>query len=736
VTIKRTLHAVLHPGVRVLAHLSYPKKLTLLAVLLAIPAAYAGWAYTGEQNAKIAFSDKERVGVRYVQPVTDLLAKLVSARHDAVVAAVAGRAAQAPGIQREVRAVAAVDRELGAELQTTVLWHALQQKIDVLTSQPPSGAQAAFDAYSEATAGSQALIVQAGDKSNLILDPDLDSFYVMDAIITKLPAISDTLGRAGDRLILHSGSVGVDQRIELAVDNGIVKSGAAAAMAGVATTFKSTKDRDLRRNLEAPLKRLAAQIDGATVNVEHVVRGDATAANTSTATAAAAAADMNVKLPAHLERLLATRIGGFNAASSRVELVLVLGLAIALYAFGALYLLVTRSLREIAEAADGLAEGDVDQQINVDSRDEVGRVASALGRMIEYLKEAAGAAERIARADLTTDVEPRSERDALGTSLAIMTTNLRQILSEVSVTAGTLSAASQQMASTSEEAGRAVTEIASSTSEMAAGAERQVRSVESAKSFIETVASATTQAADTAQQASGAAEDARRVAREGTAAVRDATDAMAAARETSEQGTAAIRSLGVKNEQIGGILDTITGIAEQTNLLALNAAIEAARAGEQGRGFAVVADEVRKLAENSQTAAASIAGLIGDIQNETTRAITVVESGGKRTDEGAATVEQAREAFERIGHAVENVTTRVSDIAVSVEQIATSATRIQTDIDEVAAVSEQTSAATEEVSAAAEQTSASTQEISASAQELARTAETLTALVARFQLVA
>jgi methyl-accepting chemotaxis protein len=515
-----------------------------------------------------------------------------------------------------------------------------------------------------------------------------------------------------------------------------VRCGPGAATAGFATSFKSTKDRDLRRDLEAPLKRLAAQIDGATVNVEHVVRGDATAASTSTATAADAAADMNVKLPAHLERLLAARVGGFNAASSRVELVLVLGLAIALYAFAALYLLVTRSLREIAEAADGLAEGDVDQQINVDSRDEVGRVASALGRMIEYLKAAAGAAERIAGADLTTDVEPRSERDALGTSLAIMTTNLRQILGEVSITASTLSAASQQMASTSEEAGRAVTEIASSTSEVAAGAERQVRSVESAKSFIETVASATTQAADTAQQAAGAAEDARRVAHEGTAAVRDATDAMAAARETSEQGTAAIRSLGVKNEQIGGILDTITGIAEQTNLLALNAAIEAARAGEQGRGFAVVADEVRKLAENSQTAAASIAGLISDIQNETTRAITVVETGGKRTDEGAATVEQAREAFERIGHAVENVTTRVSDIAAGVDQIATSATRIHTDIDEVAAVTEQTSAATEQVSAAAEQTSASTQQISASAQELARTAETLTALVARFQLVA
>jgi hypothetical protein len=87
---KRVVHGVLHPGVRVLAHLSYPRKLTLLAVLLAIPAAYASWAYMGEQNAKIAFSDKERVGVRYVQRAGELLGKLVVARHDAVQAADAG----------------------------------------------------------------------------------------------------------------------------------------------------------------------------------------------------------------------------------------------------------------------------------------------------------------------------------------------------------------------------------------------------------------------------------------------------------------------------------------------------------------------------------------------------------------------------------------------------------------------------------------------------------------------
>jgi methyl-accepting chemotaxis protein len=207
---------------------------------------------------------------------------------------------------------------------------------------------------------------------------------------------------------------------------------------------------------------------------------------------------------------------------------------------------------------------------------------------------------------------------------------------------------------------------------------------------------------------------------------------MVAVREASDQATQAIRDLGAKSGQIGGIVDTIGGIAEQTNLLALNAAIEAARAGEQGRGFAVVAEEVRKLAEESQRAAASIAGLIGEIQAETKRAIEVVEAGAQRTNDGAATVEQAREAFREIGSSVDDVTTRVAQIAAAIQQVAASTNAMREGMTEVTSVAEESSASTEQVSASTQETSASAEQIGASANELARTAAELEELVQRF----
>jgi methyl-accepting chemotaxis protein len=405
-----------------------------------------------------------------------------------------------------------------------------------------------------------------------------------------------------------------------------------------------------------------------------------------------------------LQRANSTYVSARSIVLILVAVAFAFGLAIALVISGQL----SRGIGEIVRSADAIAEGDVQYEPTVRSKDEIGQLAASFRRMLAYLHESAAVAGRISDGDLSVRPEPRSERDLLGTALANMAENLRRIVGDVRQTAESLTTASHSMAATSDEAGRAVGEIANAVSDVATGAERQARMAESTRTSSEAT--------------EGSVQRALELARQGTAAAVEADGAMNAMRASSAAVTHAINELVQRSEKIGGIVDTITGIAGQTNLLALNAAIEAARAGDQGRGFAVVAEEVRKLAEESQAAAAMIAELIAEIQHETEAAVAVVEDGAQKTDEGAAVVAHAREAFEAIGGAVEEMQGRIGEIVTSAA--------------EVAAIAEQSSASAQQVSASTEETSASTEEIAAAAHELATTANELNGLVGVFKLAA
>ncbi|WP_417069262.1 methyl-accepting chemotaxis protein [Niveibacterium terrae] len=643
------MRALINPAIALMNRLSYPRKYALMGLMMLIAVLTLLYHLFSSLNAIVVSTRAEREGLVVVESSQKLI-RALQIHRGASVAILSGNAALS-GVraerEREVTGLlATIDQALaGRTIKSAAVWERSKAEWAELKG-GWAGLAAPENLSKHSTLIADVLEFQVGlaDSYGLMLDPDFDSYYLIDTLVNKMPTVLERLGmsRARGTSILTRKEISESQKIEFAAllsdvdaQMRLYRYGMARVREGRSGDRFGAATEDFSSAVQQVTQRVRDDILSGKFETDPKRYFDLTSGVIEKGYAQV----FETMIPA-VEALLEARMSRVQQTIwIDVAIVATLFLLVAWLGLGS-YVSMTEQLNDFIRTARRMSEGELSLRIKERTRDEMSLLARNFNDMAD---------------------------------------SFSGLIRKANSSAEQVSAAAVEMARASSEIARASQEEADAASSMAASVEEMTVGI---NHISESAAEAGVVASESREQSSQGAHQAEEAVAESRRAA-----------ASVNQASSAIEELGRQSDAISRIVSVIREVAEQTNLLALNAAIEAARAGEQGRGFAVVADEVRKLAERTANSTQEISAMIDQIQRGTHSAVETMESSVGLVEQSVVLIDRTGGVMQEINSGSERVRHAVHEIVGSLGEQSGAADELAKRVELVAQMAEQTSAA-------------------------------------------
>lgn len=677
------MSTVFKPVITLMNRLSYKAKFSLLGVLFMLPTLVLGFMFLQDNYADIQFVETEFKGLKMVTPMRHLVDNLQKHRGMTSVYLKGNHSFKEKMVTKEadlsedIQSLDKLMEENGQQFQVLEQWQAFKKDYQGLIEKEYSiTAVESVKLHTSLIKNGLAMLYGIGSSSNLLLDPEQNSFLLIDQLINKLLPMTEKMGiaRAKSAALANGGPLSVTDRGTFYSLHSGIEELQFSTETNLEVIYRSSPNlkeqfTPLFENIKNGNTKFLGMIKTYFIDAPDT-KGITSEELFSTATAAI---DDVYKLydqeTTITQQLLETRHNN-STLKVAVSSIVIIGAAIFLtYVFIGLYMAIMSTIGNLVQASDELAKGNLCARVKVDTTDELSKVAQAFNDMAISFNNLIGTIKQNASSVASASEElsaTSSQMKSTAEQLTGMSTSASQLVSQLDQNMNSVAAEVQQSSNN-------IQSVLLSTETVSKGNNSVEESTREMTGNIQTLASAAEEMSTTVNTVAAAIEEMTASLNEVSKNAAQGADASAKAEQSAANTRKTIDTLGQSAREISSVLEVIKSIASQTNLLALNATIEAASAGEAGKGFAVVANEVKELAHRSAEAAEDIRRRIEDMQHNTEASVHAITSISE-------VISQMNLINNSIAGAVEEQTATISEISQNIAGAARAATDVSSNI--------------------------------------------------------